>query len=288
MDMLELSPELKRSLPAGTTFDDILDWPGEEFRRIKNRRTVRFEAGGRAYFLKVHRATGWAEILKNVSHGRLPTVTAEPEWKAVERLDEVGVRTVTVAGRGLRGRNPARRESFIITEALEGMVELHDLTRDWRGLEGERRVDLKRALLKAVAECARKCHKNGVNHRDFYLAHFLVEDRDWQAWRSTEPLELYLIDLHRAQSRARVPRRWLVKDLGALLFSALNCGLTSTDLLRFVAHYRSCAPAKTLRAESGFWRDVCRRAVKVYRKEYRRPPQVPRLIRNVLDCSRIS
>ncbi|MST95429.1 MAG: hypothetical protein EXS33_09230 [Pedosphaera sp.] len=42
-------------------------------------------------------------------------------------------------------------------------------------------------------------------------------------------MELFVIDLHRAQLRDRVPARWLVKDLGGLLFSALDCGLTRRD-----------------------------------------------------------
>uniref|UniRef100_UPI003AF9562D lipopolysaccharide kinase InaA family protein n=1 Tax=Thiolapillus sp. TaxID=2017437 RepID=UPI003AF9562D len=37
-----------------------------------------------------------------------------------------------------------------------------------------------------------------------------------------ETLHLHLIDLHRVQLRRRVPRRWRVKDVGSLYFSAME------------------------------------------------------------------
>src|SRR5690606_4611652 len=46
-----------------------------------------------------------------------------------------------------------------------------------------------------------------------------------------------LIDLHRAQVRPSVPRRWRDKDLAGLYFSALDIGLTRRDRLRFLKHY---------------------------------------------------
>ena len=52
-----------------------------------------------------------------------------------------------------------------------------------------------------------------------------------------ENVRLSVIDLHRAQTRASVPRRWRDKDLAALYFSALDIGLTRRDALRFLKHY---------------------------------------------------
>ena len=50
-------------------------------------------------------------------------------------------------------------------------------------------------------------------------------------------LKLSLIDLHRAQIRNRLPRRWRDKDLAALYFSALDIGLTRRDFYRFLRLY---------------------------------------------------
>src|SRR6185503_8438002 len=98
-------------------------------------------------------------------------------------------------------------------DALDNMISLEDLARDWRGLGRGRRIQLKRALLQGAAEIARRMHGAGMNHRDFYSCHFLVRDRDWSKWNAGDELQLVLIDLHRVQRRDRVPERWLVKDL---------------------------------------------------------------------------
>ena len=44
-------------------------------------------------------------------------------------------------------------------------------------------------------------------------------------------------DLHRAQVREKLPRRWRDKDLASLYFSALNIGLTRRDTLYFLRVY---------------------------------------------------
>lgn len=77
-------------------------------------------------------------------------------------------------------------------------------------------------------------HRAGVNHRDCYICHFLLHtDRPVTA----DDFKLSVIDLHRAQTRATISRRWRDKDLAALYFSALDIGLTQRDKLRFLRGY---------------------------------------------------
>ena len=92
----------------------------------------------------------------------------------------------------------------------------------------------KRALIGRVAEMAGKMHRGGVNHRDFYICHFLLH---LHPSPRPEDFRLSLIDLHRAQVRSNIPKRWLYKDLASLYFSALDIGLTRRDRLRFLAGY---------------------------------------------------
>ena len=270
--MLELDQHLRAHLPKENTFDWLMTVEGKVHRAVKNRRTVEFEVAGRRYFIKAHRGVGWREVLKNVLYGRAPIVSAEPEWRAIEQLNAAGVATPGIAGKGLRGAAPANLESFIVMPALEGMISLEDLTSDWRGAMGVNRVQLKRALLQRIADTARRMHGAGLNHRDFYLCHFLVRDRDWPKWKPGDEADLTLIDLHRVQRREQVPQRWLVKDLGGLLFSALNAGLTRRDLLRFIAAYRQQPLREVLAREGNFWRQVWNNAVKLYRPFHRREP----------------
>jgi len=131
---------------------------------------------------------------------------------------------------GRCGCNPARQRSFIVTEELAPTVSLEDYCLDW--VKHSPAVRLKRALIGRVADAARRMHQGGVNHRDFYLCHFLLH---LDPPPTPEHFRLSLIDLHRAQIRARTPRRWRDKDLAALYFSVLDIGLTKRDLLRFLA-----------------------------------------------------
>jgi heptose I phosphotransferase len=270
--VLELDDHLRARLPKENAFDWVMTVEGKVHRAVKNRRTVEFELGGRRYFVKAHRGAGWREVFKNLLYGRAPIVSAEPEWRAIAALNRAGIMTPVVTGKGLRGRAPAGLESFVVMDALDGMISLEDLARDWRELDGQQRVRLKRALLERVAGIARRMHGAGMNHRDFYLCHFLVRDRDWSKWKAGDELQLVLIDLHRVQARERVPERWLVKDLGGLLFSALDAGLTRRDLLRFIEAYRETPWREVLAREDAFWRKVRMNAARLYRPFHRREP----------------
>ncbi len=270
--MFELDNHLRAHLPKKNTFDWLMNVEGKVHRAVKNRRTVAFEVAGRRYFIKIHRGVGWREVIKNLLYGRAAIVSAEPEWRAIAALNRVEVATPIVAGQGLRGRPPAHLESFVVMRALDGMISLEDLTHDGRGVTGQKRVEFKRALLAGIADIARRMHSAGMNHRDFYLCHFLVRDRDWTQWVPGDPVGIVLIDLHRVQIRERVPERWLVKDLGGLLFSALDAGLTHRDLLRFIEVYREEPWRKVLEREGAFWRKVWSNAVRLYRPFHHREP----------------
>ena len=271
--VFELSLHLQEHLPNENTFDWVLNCPGTVRRQVKHRRTIETEIGGRRFFIKVHRVCGWREVWKDWLQCRAPVVSARTEWEAIDRVQRLGIATTTVAGKGERGRGPARVESFLITEALDDMIHLEDLTRDWGGLTGRRQKRLKRALLDGIARIARTLHEAGLNHRDFYLGHFLVKNRRWIGWQPGDALELFLIDLHRVQIRERLPVRWRVKDLGGLLFSALDCGLTGRDLLRFIGIYRGRPWRESLVADADLWRRVWRNARQLYIEHHGKPPR---------------
>ena len=70
----------------------------------------------------------------------------------------------------------------------------------------------------------------------------------------------------------------LVKDLGGLLFSALEAGLTRRDALRFVAAYRQRPWREVLEREGAFWKKVQSNALKLYRSVHRREPPTALLL----------
>ena len=237
---------------------------GTIYRQIARRRTLRFEVEGVGYFVKVHHGVGWREILKNLLMWRLPVLGAKQEFEAIRHLTAINLATMTLAGYGIQGWNPANRDSFVITEDLANTISLEDYCKGWQQNKPSFRDKL--VLIKRVAEIARSMHASGMNHRDFYLCHFLLSIDD--ADLSHTPI--YLIDLHRAQIRQKVPGRWLIKDLAGLYFSAMDFGLNQRDWLRFIKHYSAMPVAVALTEQAVLWQTVEKQAIKLYRKQARK------------------
>jgi hypothetical protein len=95
---------------------------GQIYRDKEGRRTLRFEWQGRPYFLKLHQGVGWGEVFKNLLQGRLPVLGAENEYRAILALERAGLATLTLAGYGKRGLNPAQQQSFLLTDELNGVA----------------------------------------------------------------------------------------------------------------------------------------------------------------------
>lgn len=257
--MIWLAPEFAARLPRPwKCVADAFHVQGEVRKEIagRGRRTLRFELEGRGYFLKLHWGVGWREIFKNLASGRLPVLGAANEWHALQRLPELGIETMVLQGYGREGWNPARQRSFVVTRELEKVVSLEHHCAGWKEDPPEPRH--KWTLIRRVAEMTRRLHRGGLNHRDLYICHFLLQ----QPWSGgEEDLHLYLIDLHRVQQRNRVPLRWRAKDLGSLWFSAMETGLTRRDRLRFLQTYFDAPLREVLKREEKLLRAVERRAL---------------------------
>lgn len=241
---------------------------GEIFREVKERRTLRFETSAGSYFIKLHRGVGWIEILKNLLSGRRPVVSARQEFDAISKLTDLGVQTMTVAAFGERGSNPARRHSFLITDALENTISLETLCARWP--ESRPTFRFKQQLIDELARISRLLHSNGVCHRDYYLCHFLLRCAPDGSVDETSPPHLSLIDLHRALIRPSLHRRWKEKDIAGLHFSSLEAGLTRTDRCRFVVAYTGLPLREALHTQASFWRAVEARAMRTWERDQRK------------------
>jgi heptose I phosphotransferase len=243
--------------------------PEEIYRDREGRKTLRFSRGGATYFLKLHTGIGWGEIFKNLSQLRWPVLGADNEYRAVRALNAIDVDTMTVAAYARSGRNPAARHSMLVTDDLVGTVSLEDYCAGWAICPPPIAVRLR--LVRKLADSARRMHGAGINHRDFYLCHFHLDESSLDR---AEP-RCHLIDLHRAQLRRAVPRRWRIKDLAGLYFSAMDCGLTRRDLQRFVCHYSTGGLRQALGRDRRLWRRVEQKARRLYRREHGREPPTP-------------
>jgi len=82
----------------------------------------------------------------------------------------------------------------------------------------------RRKIIREIASIAANMHSAGIAHQDFYLVHFFIKE--------SEDDKVYLIDLQRAIISDSLARRWIVKDLGQLLYSARKY-VSDTDILFF-------------------------------------------------------
>ncbi|UUQ67121.1 lipopolysaccharide core heptose(I) kinase RfaP [Pseudomonas fuscovaginae UPB0736] len=245
-------------------FAEVERLQGEVYRELEARRTLRTEVAGHGFFVKIHRGIGWGEIFKNLLTAKLPVLGAGQEWRAIQRLQAAGVPTMTAVAYGERGSNPAGQHSFIVTEELAPTISLEDFSIDWVRQPPEPR--LKRALIAEVARMTGMMHRAGVNHRDCYICHFLLHtDKPVTA----DDFKLSVIDLHRAQTRSVITRRWRNKDLAALYFSALEIGLTRRDKLRFLRDYFQQPLRQILRDEAPLLAWLEGKAERLYQRKQR-------------------
>lgn len=278
-ESLYINNELRQALKGEDSFEHMMNIDGKVYREALGRRTLRFTRGDKDYFLKMHTGVGWGEIIKNITYLRAPVVGALNEWHGVHRLADLEIDSMTVAAYGIRGRNPATKHSFIVTEALPTETSLEDFCVHWKDNPPRKLKDvrLKRWIMNKVVETARVIHENGANHRDFYLCHFLLDAHFEEDEQISIESKLYLIDLHRIQLRRKTPERWVVKDIAGLYYSSKDIGLTKRDLLRFMKLYRGKPLREILSTEMGFWRKVESRGNKLYESEKRKALVVQKL-----------
>jgi lipopolysaccharide core heptose(I) kinase len=258
--MQYLNEDFAANLPEGDSFEVLQSMEGEVYRNVQGRKTLQFPLGGKSYFIKNHYGVGWPEIIKNIVQLRLPILGAENEWRAIEKLHSLGLATMTAVAYGSKGWNPARRRSLIVTEDLVDTISLEDYCKDWR--QKPPGFKKKKELLEELARISRTLHQSGVCHRDFYLCHFLMP----KSQIDSSSKQLFVIDLHRALIKSPLGKRWVVKDMSGLFFSAMDIGLTQRDLYRFIKIYDDSSLRQALSNNGNFWNSVEVRAKAMYKK----------------------
>jgi heptose I phosphotransferase len=186
-------------------------------------------------YLKKHRVRTWSSLLRAVLGIGPGETAARAEVQNVECLTSHGIEVMRVVAYGEKLHRNGLLESFLLTEELEGYTDLRCFLLCRFGSRqsqpgAARDRDLER-LIRQVADVARRFHEAGYNHRDFYCCHFFVKQS------APGDFDIRLIDLQRVQRRRRFRRRWLIKDLAQLAWSAPRSRVKCTQRLAFIRHY---------------------------------------------------
>jgi heptose I phosphotransferase len=213
---------------------------GECLRALEDRENWHLEltdAAEQPYgvYLKKHHVRNWRSRLR-AKLGAGPGETAgRIEAQNAESLAAEGIGVMNLVAYGEKLHRDGLTESFVLTEELEDYTELgqflHRRFPPCRSQEGSPRDhDLDR-LIRQLALTVRRFHAAGYNHRDLYCCHFFIREPERGRF------EIRLIDLQRVQYRRRFRRRWLVKDLAQLAWSAPRIALKCTHKMAFMRHY---------------------------------------------------
>ncbi|MEZ0149029.1 MAG: lipopolysaccharide core heptose(I) kinase RfaP [Candidatus Reddybacter sp.] len=245
---------------------------GEVVRDKEGRQTLKFQLAGKTYYRKLHTGIGWREIIKNFLQLKMPVTGASNEWLAINRVHELGLDSLNALAYGSKGRNPAKKLSFLVTEELTNTLSLAQYAEQWP--TNPPPPSERRALIRKVATIARTIHDAGINHRDLYICHFLLDLSSASNTAKQDP-RLFLVDLHRAQMRTVVPRRWLVKDIASIYFSSLDIGLTKKDVYLFLQVYFDMPLREIFTRHESLLNSVTKRAIQLYRRDFKRLPVLP-------------
>ena len=186
-------------------------------------------------YLKKHHVRTWRSRLR-AKLGSGPGETAgRVEAQNVGSLTANGIGVMNLMAYGEKLHDDGLVESFVLTEELRSYTELPQflLRRFFPGgisRNASRDHDLD-GLIRQLALTVRRFHAAGYNHRDLYCCHFFVKEP------AQGKFEIRLIDLQRVQRRRHFRRRWLVKDLAQLVWSAPRDRIKCTHKMAFIRHY---------------------------------------------------
>jgi tRNA A-37 threonylcarbamoyl transferase component Bud32 len=280
----------REPLPAGSAF-----WVREEFRETlaqhglgslaavfacesgldlakpnlgRFRRRLRLEVQPRGapsvrVFLKRYDRPPRLEQLRHWLRHRRRRSFARTEGETAERLAACGIPAPRIVAFGEQWGLVFERRSFLMTaeipdsEALER--RLPPCFDDATAPEG---LAARRAFIRRLGTFIGRFHNTGFRHRDLYLSHVFCS-RDGA---------FALIDLARA-SRPIRRRRFQVKDLAQLHFSAPAPRFSRTDRLRFYLAYVGWDRLGP--ADKVFLRRVMRKAAQMARHSARHGARIP-------------
>jgi heptose I phosphotransferase len=213
------------------TFDAIMNFTGGQAAKnlLRERTTTRLDlvdASGtmRTFFLKRHERPPLAEFVKPLLRFQRPIIGARNEWEAILRFHQAGIATMIPVALG-----ESSGRSFLLTAGIEGCCKLTEwmAARSSTLHNGELRT--LRQIIAEVADVARTMHAAGFHHQDFYLTHLMLPQG------GSSPRPIHVLDLGRVRWQRRLSRRWIVKDLAQLHYSASR--VTASDGLRFLTRY---------------------------------------------------
>jgi len=168
------------------------------------------------------------------------------EFEAAKKLTAAGINTPKVVSYGEQWSTMFEERSFIITEKIT-----------------TENLKLRRNFIIQSAAFIRKFHETNYRHRDLYFSHIFYSDTG----------EFYLIDLARVFRPIILRRRFQIKDIAQLYYSAPGKHFSKTDRMRFYMAYTG--QKRLTKKDKIFIRKVINKAERMARHDIKHGRVVP-------------
>jgi hypothetical protein len=232
----------------------------------KYRTRLEFETGSPAVtvFLKRYDKPPVLAQLRNWFAARAKISCGVFGFQSASKLAAAGINTPKTLFYGEEWGALFEKRSFIITEKIPNAEPLERKLPDcFNGPATVEKLKLRRSFITQLAEFIRKFHETDYRHRDLYLSHVFYSDSG----------DFYLIDLARAFKPIVCRRRYQVKDIAQLYYSAPAKYFSRTDRLRFYVSY-TCRD-KLTREDKTFIRKVISRTRRMASHDIKHGREVP-------------
>jgi hypothetical protein len=186
------------------------------------------------------------------------------EFEAAQKLTEAGINTPKTIACGTQWGTIFEKRSFFITEKIPNADAIErKLPACFDSRPTIANLRLRRIFSAQLANFIRKFHQTNFCHRDLYFSHIFYSDNG----------DFFLIDLARAFKPIFLKKRFRIKDIAQLHFSADGRYFTNTDRLRFYKKYSG--REKLTNNDKIFIRNVINKAKKMAEHALRHCRQAP-------------
>lgn len=198
----------------------------------------------------------WLCARKRMSCGLL-------EYSSGHQLTALGINTPRTICCGEQWGALFEKRSFIITEKIPHAESLEKKLPYCFIQANGRHLKPRGDFITHLADFVKKFHQTGYRHRDLYFSHIFHSDDG----------EFYLIDLARAFKPLLLSRRFQIKDIAQLHYSAPGSSFSNTDRMRFYLRYAGNAGLS--REDKTFVRRVLKKARRMARHDRKHGREIP-------------
>ncbi|OHB79458.1 MAG: hypothetical protein A2Z25_07615 [Planctomycetes bacterium RBG_16_55_9] len=179
-------------------------------------------------FLKRYDGPPVLSQLRNWLAARSRRSCAGLEVAAATELAAAGIEVPRVISFGEQWGLLFERRSFIVTKEISDAEAIErKLPGCFNGSPTRENLKLRRNFIARLARFIERFHRTSYRHRDLYFSHIFCDHEG----------RFFLIDLARAFKPAVLNRRFQVKDLAQVYYSAPGRYFSKTDRLRFYMGY---------------------------------------------------